>query len=365
MDSVKPEAGSPDAESLEAAAERQKRSLEQIIAAQNELKVLKKKAADANPEDYMKRLAAEQTSLRADTRRQEDGLRSLARESGITQPEQAASHLRAATGAQSSASASASRGESAPSASDQSDALDAMDEADQRLNEAEAALERKKEDESLAKLADRLRRTVARQRGIESSTGEVERQTKDGQISDRRARLRMTELSDDQSLIATDALDVGAQLTDEGARVFRFGLDRAVEAMKQSASRLGESFDSGAGTRRIQRDAIERLEQLLEALREIQASKKEEQKQGGGGQGGEPKETLIPPLSELKLLLLFQTEINAETEKLKAMIDALPADPGRSSLPPALRTLSDRLGEREAALRRLTDELIERVQSGK
>ncbi len=134
----------------------------------------------------------------------------------------------------------------------------------------------------------------------------------------------------------TDAL---AEALD-GAPVFALTLRRAAESMDTAAKRLG-TLKTDDDTRRAQRSASRRYEQLLETLK---VDKKDGPAGGGGGGGGAGKPGRrsdgIPDVAQVKMLKLLQEELNTRTEELDEI-------KGRH------KTLTD---QQEAEISRLQDE---------
>ena len=73
-----------------------------------------------------------------------------------------------------------------------------------------------------------------------------------------------------------------------------------------------------------QQTAIDRLNDIIEAIKDEQQKKKEfkDDPSGGGGGGGGGKPKLIPPLAQLKLLKSQQMVINRDTASTYKELDA-------------------------------------------
>src|SRR5262249_21197134 len=120
----------------------------------------------------------------------------------------------------------------------------------------------------------------------------------------------------------------------EGAPVFARLLQKTADVMDEAAQRLKEHRDqakdggkaeSDAGTEagRLQKDALARLESVLQTLKEEQnapmAARQQDQQGGGdGGAGaGAGDGSEIPPLAQLKLLRQMQVDVNKQTEEFR------------------------------------------------
>src|SRR5262249_10580760 len=119
--------------------------------------------------------------------------------------------------------------------------------------------------------------------------------------------------------VATDKL--------KDAHVFARILSRAAQSMERAAARMQEVREkpeehlTDAETARLQREALRRLDQLLDALKQDKGMAGGGGQQGGddgGGQGGQggpraPQDG-IPHLAQLKALRALQKEVNERTE---------------------------------------------------
>jgi hypothetical protein len=205
----------------------------------------------------------------------------------------------------------------------QEEALNRLNEAQRRLNQDQDRVDEELEREKLAKVADQIKGFKERQEG---HLNEGERLRQKALLKKKWERTGLTSLGRlaeaQQSL--SEEVDKVAKNDLKNAKVFSNILSRSAEAMKQAAEQMRkvqqaqQVSDAEAG--RLQRDALRRLDQLLDALKKEknQAAGKPQEggDQGGGGAGGGPRppQDGIPQLAELKALRALQKEVNDHTE---------------------------------------------------
>jgi hypothetical protein len=297
--------------------------MDEVARQQEQLqKKVKAAAAIKDPErraEELKRLAREQERLHQEA---QDMLRQLSR-------------LRAGRASQAMSKAAAGMEQSARQLSQGQDAEDQQDDALDRLDEAERELQRSVDDaeeelarEQLGKIADELKRVKERQ---ESLTAEAERIQKD--VLQRKGwgrglLISLGDLGRAQKGLSEETAKLAKEKL-EGTRVFARILGKAAQAMGDAHERIAERYQAAgkdphdtAGDERIaklQKDAVRRLDQLLDAIRPepgvpqrmAQAPGKPGDKAGKGSPGGD----MIPPQAQLKLLMQLQEEVAKRTEE--------------------------------------------------
>jgi hypothetical protein len=230
------------------------------------------------------------------------------------------------------------RGESAEE--EQEEALDRLAEAQDEVQADREGAEEELAREQLAKVADEIKRLKERQEALVKEGARIQ-----GELLQRRPDewrgllISLGRLADAQGMKEMGLAQEIAGLAEkklDGAPVFARVLRKAADHMDEASAKLLEHRDAvnqdgkaetpaGAEATRLQKEALRRLEQLLDALKEgenapLPAMPRDGGGQqggdgggGGGGGGGEG----IPPLAELKLLRQLQAEVNRRTEEFR------------------------------------------------
>ena len=136
--------------------------------------------------------------------------------------------------------------------------------------------------------------------------------------------------------LARQPEDLGSETANSGGKelastpVFARQIQRAAEAMKQAANaikRCTRTSSNGeppapadvtrrGGRRGLQKEALRRIDQLLDALKTETDALAKRNSSGGEGPAGEGEpprggaRSGLPPLGQLKLLRAMQTEVN-------------------------------------------------------
>jgi hypothetical protein len=326
-------------------------SLEEVVKAleerrEKELDRLQKKLKEA--EEKIKELAQEQDRLRKKTkeaqqlanaaererqlqdlaRRQEElrqKTQDLLKELTRLRAERARQALSGASGNMEQAGRQMNRGE---------DSDDPQEEALDRLNDARRALAREQQEveeelarERLAKVADVLKRIKERQ---EAAIAEGQRIQQTALQNKEWKRSSLSSLSD----LARTQEELGQEMRSvvdhklAGAKVYARLLSKAADAMTQAGRGFEERLKSAqenpkqltadGRAPKLQRDALRRLDQLLDAIKTEKGAGRAQAQSGGGGggQGDGPRGNAddIPDIAQLKVLRSLQQEINERTE---------------------------------------------------
>lgn len=352
---------------LDRLAKRLRNVEQKMLELEQEQERLQKKVKQAQQladpqqrQQELQKLAREQEQLRRKTQE-------MAQELTRLRAERAGQALNRASGEMEEAGQQLTRGQDAEEPQD--DALDRLDEARRELQRAREQVEEELSREKLAKIADRLKRLKERQ---ESNLAESERLHQALLQRKRWERPLLASLGDlarAQQGLAQETGDLaGEKLT--GAKVVVHLLKKSAEAMTRAEERIkqrrqhalerrdqSEELDVPAETaadtetRHFQREALRRLEQILDVLQpEKGGSQRAGSGQGGMGQRG-PESDGIPELAQLKLLRALQEEVNQRTE---AFAKQHP-DVGKLTLPEKAEL--DRIHDDQRAVAELLDQL--------
>jgi hypothetical protein len=123
------------------------------------------------------------------------------------------------------------------------------------------------------------------------------------------------------------------------------------ELMNLSRDRLGKT-QLGTQTASAQQGSIDRLEMVIDALKEEQKRNSDFQSPQGGGGGGGGKPPLVPPLAQLKLLKAMQSVINTETTAIGKGLSTAAGPDKNQMLDEAAR-----LGQKQGEIKEIADKL--------
>jgi hypothetical protein len=319
---------SAELERLAKKLREKEKELAELIKQQEELRKKVKEAGEigdkAKREEELKRLGKKQEELRKKT---EDMVKTLTR-------------MRASRAGQALSQA----GEQMQGAGQQMNggqkAEDEQDEALERLNEAQQELQRARKEaeeelgrEQVERLADLIRPLKERQEALNAETNRSQENVQRKGKWDRPLRSDFLRKRDAQKGLATETEELAEKRLTK-APVFARLMRRASEAMDEASERISTVAKDpvepaqlpDAETARLQRLALRRLTQVVDALKE--AAEKMQQAKGGGGAGegggedgeggkSKPPGDGIPPVAQLKLLRDLQKDINQRTETFK------------------------------------------------
>jgi DNA repair exonuclease SbcCD ATPase subunit len=338
---------------------------------QEEMERLRKKMQEAEKiedpkkrEEELQRLAREQKKL------EEEAKQAAQRLTRHRSPRAAQAMQKAAEEMQ-RASEQLSRGKDAQE--QEQEALDRLQEAREELKKAREEVEEELEREQLAKVADEIKAMRDRQAAL---IAERERIYKEMLLQRpdfwRPVLISLGDLARNQGKegLAKDLSELAKKKL-EGAPVFSRLLQKTGDVMEDAAQRLkdhreqakdGGKPESEAGTdaARLQKEALARLEGVLQTL-------KEEQNApmgggggggGGGGAGGGGDGSEIPPLAQLKLLRQMQVDVNKQTEDFRK------AHPDLTKLDDKSKTELQQIRRAQQEVAELLDELLDPGEGG-
>lgn len=235
---------------------------------------------------------------------------------------------------------------------DQELALKELEKSQEALEELLNQLRKEERAEMLKDLEVRFRELASKQRALNTSTIEVDQIGRDKFT--RAEELKLADLSVKQNALGEQAAGCVHILDEEGTTIaFPRIVDQITADMKQVAQRLGE-LQSGELTQTIQREILDTLEQMLDAIKKLQ--QENQQPPGGGGGGGANKENqpLLPKSAELKLLRSSQQRVNQRTTAIETARQA------GSEAPPSLQRSLSAVSLRQQQCQKIAREIHER-----
>lgn len=230
-------------------------------------------------------------------------------------------------------------------------AIEELQQAQRELEKVLSQLRKEERAERLRDLEARFREMLANQRTINEATSVLDGF---GRKNFQRAhRLQLAKIADDERSLSKDA-NACLHLLEEDATtvVFPRVVEQLVEDMDTVAGRLAD-LNVGSLTQRIENEIVETLEQLIDAVQQMQ----QENEQGGGmGKPGDSKDQpLLPTSAELKLLRASQYRINTRTTAIEQAI--LEGSESEQTSDTAFRTLAVRQKECSDIARDMQDNL--------
>lgn len=260
--------------------------------------------------------------------------------------EQAGKHMKSAGGKLDEKNYGAAGGE-------QDQAIRELSEAVKQMEESLNQLRREQQEEVLRRLEDRFREMLARQLRINQDTDGLAK--KPAAQWTRPEQLLAGELGQGETSLAGDADKTLSILKQEGSTV---AFPRVVEQLASDFHEAGRRLsaqDAGPVTLRVQSDIIESLQQLLEAVRQMQAKLAEQANAQSEGSDSQKPPPLLPNSAELKLLRAYQSRLNRDTTRFNK-------DRGEDKmpLPDDMQSRMQQLSDRQNSVAEMTRQLYER-----
>jgi hypothetical protein len=234
----------------------------------------------------------------------------------------------------------------------QDEAVRKLQEAKEKLEEILRQLREEERELMLAALEARFQKMLALQIAVHTGTTSLDKTPKKEWTARHFGSARS--LANDEDGIVLEAAKALTLLKEEGSSVaFPEGVEQVRDDML-SVARLLERTEVGEFTQGTQRDIIESLEEMIEALqKEMEKSKNKEKQQGSGeeGQQQEKNKALVDEIAELKMLRSLQLRINRRTKRLGSLVKGEQAT--EAEVVEQLQTLSRRQSQVQQATHNL------------
>jgi len=229
---------------------------------------------------------------------------------------------------------------------DQDDAVAELQRAKEKLEEILRQLREEEKERFLAMLEARFQRMLAMELLVYDGTVKLSRGSSADQSRQSARGLQLARQQDEIALEATKAVTL---LREEGTAVaFPEAVEMMRDDMRQAGKRL-EKTDVGEITQSIERDIIDALEEMIDALqKEMEKSKKKDQQQQQQQDGQQQDQELVDKLAELKMLRTLQLRINNRTRRLGREVEGEQAENAE-----VVDQLQD-LAERQARVQKAT-----------
>ncbi len=236
---------------------------------------------------------------------------------------------------------------------EQDDAIRKLIEAKDKIEEILRQLREEEQKLMLAALESRFKKMLAMQLIIYHDTVRL---SKAGDAEKSSAQARAVKLAQDENEIAIEAEKALIMLKEEGSSI---AFPEAVSGIRHDVQTLvGWLREAQVGelTQTVEKDVIEALEELVEALqKEMEkaddAKKKQQQQQQQQQQDGNEK-PLVDQLGELKMLRSLQYRVNRRTKQLGRSFD------GEQALKPEVVQQLHDLSGRQSRIQQATSDLV-------
>ncbi|HVW02167.1 MAG TPA: hypothetical protein VHB77_17580 [Planctomycetaceae bacterium] len=233
----------------------------------------------------------------------------------------------------------------------QDQAIRELEKAKEKLEEILRQLREEERDKFLVALEARFQKMLQMQLSINNETVQLDKIPGEERASRHTAKsIQLSRQEEEVALEATKALTL---LREEGTAVaFPEAVEQMRDDMKFVAGRL-ERFEVGELTQGVERDIVEALKEMIEALqKEIdKAKKKDQQQQQQQQQQQDQDPQLVETLAELKMLRSLQLRVNGRTTRLGRLVD------GEQAVDPDVVNQLQRLSERQARIQKATYDL--------
>ncbi|MCI0380664.1 MAG: hypothetical protein L0215_24020 [Gemmataceae bacterium] len=241
-----------------------------------------------------------------------------------------------------------------PASNDQGDAINKLEQAKKKLEELLRQLREEELERLLAALENRCQKMLAMQLQVLAGTERVFRdvENNDDKKPTRQNQQDSIKLSDQEKDIVLEATKAIEMLEAEGSAVaFPEVFQQVREDMIHVQKRL-EITDVGVVTQAIERDIIESLKEMIEALKKAKKELDDKKNPSQPKEGQPPPnadQKLLDQIAELKMIRSMQLRVNARTETYGKLY--VPRE-GEQTADPMIRRELNNLSERQE---RITD----------
>jgi hypothetical protein len=244
-----------------------------------------------------------------------------------------------------------------PSIPPEEKAIALLEEAIKKLQALKQQVDAQLKDKALAEYIKQYEAIRADQTSIKTTSDTVEK-TRLAAVDKQIDRVGSMELAGQVTKQEGLISQIAALSSDEQLKPFDVVIwMNGIVTESMTASR--DDMKKAATGKRLalaQQTAIDRLTDIIDALKDEQKRNSDfKNPAGGGGGGGKPP--LVPPLAQLKLLKAMQLVVNTQTTDVDQQIQSAPAAE-KTDLEHQAATLSKRQGE----IRKIANKLAEQLQ---
>ena len=203
----------------------------------------------------------------------------------------------------------------------QDDALANLQKAKEKLEEILKQLREEERERFLAMLEARFQKMLALQKIVNDETVKLDK-TPEAERSGRHST-RSLQMARQEEAIAIEATKAITLLRDEGSAVaFPEAVEQMRDDMRIVVTRL-ERTDLGELTQAVEKEIVEALEEMIDALqKEMEKSKDKDKKKDDQAKDSQQQDpALVDQLAELRMLRTLQLRINRRTKVLGRMVE--------------------------------------------
>ncbi|MBI5760852.1 MAG: hypothetical protein HZA46_20210, partial [Planctomycetales bacterium] len=234
---------------------------------------------------------------------------------------------------------------------DQDEALKKLIAAKEKLEDILRQLREEERMRKLAALEARFQRMLAQQLLVYDGTVKLDKTSPSEKMSTRVVG-RAAQLARQEDEIAIEATKALTLLREEGSAV---AFPEAVEQMRDDMRHVAERLDRtdvAELTQAIERDIIDALEEMIDALQKEMEKNDEKKKKQQQQKDQQPQDqALVDQLAELKMLRSLQLRVNNRTRQLGSQVQ------GEQALETGLVQQLQRLADRQARIQQATYDL--------
>ncbi len=232
-------------------------------------------------------------------------------------------------------------------------------EAKKQLEETLRQLREEEVERTLAKLKGRFRKMLQREIEVKETTEELNQTAADQRATD--FDIQTGKLATEQNSIATEASRALLLLREDGSSVaFPATVEELHFDMLQIAARLSAA-KVGEFTLELQKDVIDTLNYVTEALSKAQKDNEKKKSDGpppgGGGQANAGGNALVGKISELKMLRGLQDRIHQRHQRYAKTLENPAAPVATANTPDLIEGLS-RLAEKQRKLTGIAQDIV-------
>lgn len=189
----------------------------------------------------------------------------------------------------------------------------AKEEVERQLNE----LRDQAQEEQIVKLAEVFQKMLEKQRGVTAATKTISERRGDAERLRRADRIQLRKWAKEERSLEEDAKAAEQLLIDDGTSVVFRDVVGYLQTEIANVAEMMERQQTGQLVREAHIEIETTLQELVTSLENTQMGQGQPQQPQQGGQGQQQRQSLFPPLAELKLLRLTQQRINRQTTAME------------------------------------------------
>ncbi len=300
------------------AGSSEEKALEDLNDALKALEEEKARLQQRNAEETAKELAQQQSETASETEQLGDEMAEAGEpQDGESSP---AENVQNAQQQMKQAAQQLGQNQSGQASKNQEQAIEELNKAREEIERQLNELRDQAQQEQIAKLEEVFKKMLERQRTVTGGTREIDERRGGEEKRLRRAdRIELRQWAKEERALEEDAKAAEQLLVDDGTSVVFRDIVGYLQLEIGSVSELMEKQQTGRLVRQSHAEIESTLEELVAALENSGAGLGQQQQQGQQQQGGQQqqRQSLFPPLAEIKLLKFTQERINRQTKAIE------------------------------------------------